>query len=164
VGWAHTIVPADGRLVVLESGDSSTNVNGVAASIDPVSGAVARADIPSRIFTPMPVLSREQVWVGVDRGFVRFDPLGPAFPDDAVTVVPEPMECCGFNEADDRGIWFISADDRGLGRHLNLFDPSTGEVRDLVAIDEGDPVAMAITPNTVWVLNYEGTLTHVELH
>jgi TolB protein len=162
--WAHTIAAVDGRLVVLEAGKGGTNVDGSALAIDPATGSIEGATIPSETFVPMPVLWRGQVWIGLDPGFVRFDPLDAGFPDPLVTLDPADAGCCGFLEADDRGIWFLSPDPSGgSGRRLLVFDPSTGEVHDLVTLDEGDPVAMALAPNAVWILNYEGTLTHIEL-
>jgi len=44
-----------------------------------------------------------------------------------------------------------------------VFDFTTGDVTELVALDEGNPVAMAVAPDGVWILNYEGTLTHISL-
>ena len=73
--------------------------------------------------------------------------------------------CCGLIEADDRGIWFIGFDGHtGSGKpRLDLFNPESGEVSELVTLGEGTPVAMAVSPDAVWILNYEGTLTHVDL-
>jgi WD40-like Beta Propeller Repeat len=160
--WAHTIVAADGRLVVLESGASATNVDGVAVSIDPVTEGVTRADIPSESFIPMPVHWQGQVWIGIDPGFARFDPVAGRLSGSAVTLDPNDVGCCLLLEADARGIWFLSPD-AGSGLRLLLFDPASSDVADLATVDEGTPVAMAIAPNAVWILNYEGTLTHVEL-
>jgi TolB protein len=162
--WGHTIVAAEGRLVVLEAGKGGVNVDGVAAAIDPATNAVMRGEIPSETFIPMPVVWRGQVWVGLDPGFAGFDPVLGAFADPPVALDPNDVGCCGFLEADDRGIWFLSPDPGGgSGSRLIVFDPVTGETTRLVDVDEGRPVAMAVVPNAVWILNYEGTLTHVEL-
>ena len=162
--WAHTVVAADGRLVTAVGGDDAVNVNGRVIEIDPATGAVSAIDIPSRFFTPMPVVWRGQVWISTDPGFVRFDPLVESFPEPAVALPPRFGDCCGFLEADDRGIWFLSPDlEGGSGRVLNVFDPTTGEATALAALGEGTPVAMAVAPDSVWILNYEGTLTHVDL-
>jgi DNA-binding beta-propeller fold protein YncE len=162
-GWAHTIVAADDRLVVLEAGKGGTNVDGAALAIDPATNTIGRADIPSGTFVPMPVISRGQVWVGLEPGFARFDPQSGAFPETPVTLDRSQVSCCGFLEADDRGIWFLSPDPQGgSGQRLMMFDPASGEVTNLT-VSEGTPVAMAVAPNAVWILNYEGTLTHVEL-
>jgi hypothetical protein len=162
--WAHTLVAAEGRLVTAVGGDDAVNVDGRVIEIDPATGAITEAEIPSRFFTPMPVLWRGQVWISTDPGFVRFVPLEEGFPEPPVTLAPRFGDCCGFLEADDRGIWFLSPDleDAG-GRVLNVFDPATGEATALVELDEGSPVAMAVAPDAVWILNYEGTLTHVGL-
>jgi WD40-like Beta Propeller Repeat len=161
--WAHSIVAADGRLVVLEGGNDSVNVDGRAAVIDPSTNSVSRVELPSRSFTPMPVVWRGQVWILVEPGFVRLDPTAARSPEPVVPVPPRVSDCCGFLEADDRGIWWLSLAPNGSDRQLNLFDPSTREVTAIATIDEGTPVAMAVSPDAVWILNYEGTLTHVGL-
>jgi hypothetical protein len=101
--------------------------------------------------------------MSTDPGFVRFDPLVEGLPEVPATLPASFGDCCGFLESHDRGIWFLSADLQGNGRVLNVFDPATGEATALVALDEGNPVAMAVAPDAVWILNYEGTLTHVDL-
>lgn len=163
-GWAHTIVAADGRLVVLESGPRATNAAGQAAVIDPATNAVSRVEVPGDDITPMPVISHSQVWISLDPGFARLDPLTVDFPEPPVTLPARFSDCCGFVEADDRGVWFLSLEPRtGTDRQLNLFDPATGDVAELVVLEEGAPVAMAVAPDSVWILSYEGTLTHVAL-
>jgi hypothetical protein len=163
-GWAHTIVAGDGRLVVLESGPGAANAAGQAAVIDPVTNAVSRVEVPSDYITPMPVITRGQVWISLDPGFARLDPPTVDFPEPAVSLPARFSDCCGFVEADDRGIWFLSLEPpTGADRQLNLFDPATGDVAELIVLEEGAPVAMAVASDSVWILNYEGTLTHVAL-
>jgi hypothetical protein len=166
--WAHTVVAAGGRLVVYEGGDGSTNVDGHLTSIDPETNEVdARAEVPSRYFEGGPVVWRGEVWAALDDGFARFDPVTGEVVEGSPELDPSRFAfCCGFVEADDRGIWFIGFDGRtGTGeRRLDVFDPSTGEVTELVDLDgDNSPVAMALAPDGVWILNYEGTLTHVRL-
>lgn len=162
--WAHTLVAANGRLVTAVGGDDAVNVDGRVIEIYPAADAVSGIEIPSHSFTPMPVLWRGQVWISTDPGFVRFDPLAEGFPEPPVTLAPRFGDCCGFLEADDRGIWFLSPDlEGGSGRVLNVFDPTTGEATALATIDEGTPVAMAVARDAVWILNYDGTLTHVSI-
>ena len=161
--WAHTIVAVDGKLVTAVGGNDAVNVDGRVVLIDPATGAISSSGIPMRSFTPMPVLWQGQVWTSTDPGFVRFDPLAGGFPEPPIALTSRFGDCCGFLEADDRGIWFLSPDPEGRSTHLNLFVPATGEATSLAELDEGSPVAMAIAPDSVWVLNYEGTLTHVAL-
>ena len=162
--WAHTLTAAEGRLVTAVGGDDAVNVDGRVIEIDPATGAISVIEVPSRSFTPMPVRWRGQVWIATDPGFVRFDPLAEGFREPPVKLAPRFGDCCGFVEGDDRGIWFLSPDlEGGGGRVLNVFDPATGEAVPLVELEEGSPVAMAVAPDAVWILNYEGTLTHVRL-
>ena len=48
-------------------------------------------------------------------------------------------------------------------RTLSLFDPATGEVLTFVDVPGAAPNAMAIGPDSAWVLDYHGTLTRIEL-
>lgn len=162
-GWAHSIVAAGERLVVLEGGDDAVNVDGRVAVIDPVTNTVTRTELPRRFFTPIPALSRGQVWISLDPGFVRFDPATARFPDPVISLPARFSDCCGVLEADDRGIWFLGLAQTGTGSELNLFDPATGEVTRLLELTDGNHVAMAIAPDAVWILNYNGTVTHVAL-
>jgi hypothetical protein len=163
-GWAHTLVVAEGRLITAVGGDGAVDVDGHVIAIDPATGEVSPVEIPSRFFTPMPALWRGQVWISTDQGFVQLDPLAGTFLEPPVSLAPRFGDCCGFVEADDRGIWFLSPDIEGrAGSFLNVFDPGTGEADALVELDEGSPVAMAVAPDAVWILDYEGTLTHVRL-
>lgn len=165
-GWAHTIATAGGRLVVYEGGDQGVNVGGHLTSIDPRTGGLTRAEIPSRYFEGGPVVWRGEVWAAAEDGFARFDPVTAEVIEGSPELDPSRYaSCCGFVEADDRGIWFIGFDGRtgGDARRLDVFDPSTGEVTELVTLEDGSPVAMAVAPESVWVLNYDGTLTHVAL-
>jgi hypothetical protein len=161
--WAHTVVAAEGMLVTVVGGEDAVNVDGRVIQIDPDAGAISGSEIPSRTFTPMPVLWQGQVWISTDPGFVRYEPLRGGFPEQPVTLPARFGDCCGFLESDDRGIWFLSTDPEGGPAELNLFDPATGEAISLTELEGDSPVAMAVAPDSVWILNYEGTLTHVAL-
>ena len=165
--WAHTIVAADGHLIVYEGGRGAVNVGGHVTSIDPSTNAVGvRVVVPSEYFEGGPVLWRGQAWVAAENGFARFDPVTGDLVAGSSELDPSRFAfCCGFIEADDRGIWFLGFNGRtGEGAtRLDLFDPASQSVTELVEVDQGNPVAMAVAPDSVWVLNYEGTLTHVAL-
>ena len=106
----------------------------------------------------MPVITRRPGWVSLDPGFARLDARGVEF-DDPVEVPRRFSDCCGFVEADDRGIWFLSLDPQtGTDRQLNLFDAASGDVAELAVLEDGAlKVAMAVAPDSIWILNYEGT-------
>jgi streptogramin lyase len=148
---------------VLESGSGAANAAGEAAVIDPATNTISRADVPGEFITPMPVVSRGEVWIALDPGFARLDPLAVAFVEPPVTLPARFSDCCGFVEGDDRGVWFLSLAANGTDRQLDVFDPSSGDVRELIVLEDGSPVAMAVGPDSIWILNYEGTLTHVAL-
>lgn len=163
-GWAHTLVGAESRLVVYEGGDGAVDVGGHLTTIDPDAGATTQIEIRSGF--GWPVVWRGEVWVASDRGFVRFDPASNTVTGGGQALDPARFAlCCGFVEGDARGIWFLGYDGvQGKGPvRLTLFDPATDGVTELVALDGGNPVAMAVARDSVWILNYEGTLTKVDL-
>jgi len=162
--WAHTIVAADGRLVVIEGGSQAVNVGAHVTVIDPVTATMLGTETRSGVEGP--VVSAGGVWAATDEGFARIDPVTGTLVERSPSLDPSRYAiCCGFIEADDRGIWFIAFNGRtGSGEpRLDLFNPESGEVSELVTLGEGTPVAMAVSPDAVWILNYEGTLTHVDL-
>ena len=162
--WAHTLVAADGRLITIVGGENAVNEDGRMMVIDPAASDPSRIQMPSRYHSTTSVLSRGQVWVSLEPGFIRFDPLAEGFIQPPLMVPARYADCCGFLEGDDRGIWFVTAGSNGgPDPGLVLFDPASAEVTELATLDEGSPVAMAVAPDSVWILNYEGTLTHVDL-
>jgi dipeptidyl aminopeptidase/acylaminoacyl peptidase len=61
----------------------------------------------------------------------------------------------------DGGVWFFDPSDRSA---VHRFDPIAGRVDLSVDIRSGStPIAMAVAPESVWVLNYEGSVTRVGL-
>jgi len=162
--WAHSLVAADGRLITIVGGENAVNEDGRMIVIDPAASEPSRIQMPSRDHSTTPVLWRGQGWVSLEPGFIRFDPLTEGFIQPPIMLPARYADCCGFLEGDDRGIWFVTADsNRGPDPGLVLFDPASAEVTELATLDEGTPVAMAVAPDSVWILNYEGTLTHVDL-
>lgn len=158
--WAHTIVGAEGYIAVYEGGDEGVNVGGHLTSIHVATGTSASVENPSRYSEGGPVLWRGEIWIATETGFARLDPSSGELLVGADELDPSQFGfCCGFIEADDRGIWFIDSGE--AGQHLHVFDPSTGAMSELITLDEGSPVAMAVAPSGVYILNYEGTLTHV---
>jgi streptogramin lyase len=104
-----------------------------------------------------------EVWA--DKGFrlVRIDPRTGQVLDEAAEL-PEAL-AAGLLTSDDRGLWFLGYNGRtGSGpRTLSLFDPETGAVQTFVDVPGIAPNAMAVGPDSVWVLDYHGALTRIEL-
>jgi Tol biopolymer transport system component len=58
------------------------------------------------------------------------------------------------------GVWFLPS-----RAAVHRFDPSSQRVDVSVRLDrDSTPIAMAVAPGSVWVLNYEGTVTRVGLN
>jgi WD40 repeat protein len=165
--WAMSIVAADGRLLLIEGGDQAVNVGGQMTSIDPVGNTVAAsAGIPSPYSATGPVAWRGEVWAGVEGGFARFDATTGELIDRSPNLDPARLAFGRMSfEADDTGIWFLGYNGvAGEGpNRLARFDPETDTVIELVALEERNPVAMAVGPDSVWILHYEGALTRVDL-
>jgi hypothetical protein len=165
--WAHTIVAADGHLLVIEGGPRAVNVGGQITSIDPETDAVAAwTELGSSYSATGPVVWRDEAWVAVEGGFARFDAATGELVDRSSELDPARLSLGRMSlEADDTGIWFLGYDGvQGDGPvRLARFDPGTDTVTELVTLEEGNPVAMAIGPDSAWILNYEGTLTRVDL-
>ena len=165
--WAHAIIAVGGRLMVIEGGSDVVNVGGRMTSIDPASSSVtARTPIPSGASVFGAVSWRGQSWASFEDGFARFDPITAEVIERSPRLDPSRFAVGnGFIEADDRGIWFLGYNGQtgAPARRLDVFDPDTGTVTELVELTEGNPIDMAVTPDAVWVLNYAGMLTHIAL-
>jgi WD40 repeat protein len=62
--------------------------------------------------------------------------------------------------AGEGGVWFLPS-----RAAVHRFDPSTQRIDVSVRLDrDSTPIAMAVAPGSVWVLNYEGTVTRVGLN
>ncbi|MGH2589855.1 MAG: hypothetical protein ACRDGW_03550, partial [Actinomycetota bacterium] len=165
--WAQTLVAAGGRLLVIEGGPRVVNEGGRMTSIDPATEAVAAsAGIPSQYSATGPVVWRGEVWAGVGGGFARFDTATGELVARSPELDPTRLSLGRMSlEADDTGIWFIGYNGvLGEGpNRLARFDPETDSVIELVTLEQGNPVAMAVGPETVWILSHEGTLTRIDL-
>jgi WD40 repeat protein len=157
--WGHTIIATQGRVLV--------NDGGRMTSIDPATNTVAASEpIDSRYSASDPVVWRGGVWASLEEAFVRFDPVTGQMVDRSRDLDPSRFSVGRMVlEADDAGIWFLGFDGvMGQGpNRLDRFDPETGLVTELVTLEEGNPVAMAVAQDSVWILNYEGRLTRIDL-
>jgi hypothetical protein len=93
------------------------------------------------------------LWVGRN-SLVQLDPTtGDAISTFDISFGPAVIA--------DGGIWDYSTGKRGT---LDWFDIATGKVEVSVQLDPGrNPISIAVSPGAVWVLNYDGTLTRVDV-
>jgi DNA-binding beta-propeller fold protein YncE len=90
---------------------------------------------------------------------IRLDPRT----NELSTIPSDDLE--GFIAVGEGGIWGVTRRGQDLfGERVGIvrFDPVSGEVDSGVGI-EGGPIATAVAPGSVWVVNYEGGVTRIEL-
>jgi hypothetical protein len=158
--WGHAITAAGGRVLV--------NDGGRITSIDPATNAIAASEpIRSSYSASDPVVWRDELWASLGDAFVRFDTATGKVIEHSSKLDPTRLSRGGLSleAADERGIWFLGYNGiEGTGpNRLVRFEPATDAVTELVTLNEGNPIAMAIAPNSVWILNHEGKLTRVDL-
>jgi sugar lactone lactonase YvrE len=67
-----------------------------------------------------------------------------------------------FGSGSDGSLWFVGS--TGTGSSLHRFDPVEGRVDATVDLPADlTPTALAVTPSSVWVANYEGSVTRIEI-
>lgn len=98
-----------------------------------------------------------QLWAGTGRTLEQIDPA-----TGKTIGVPAAVSNTGDVLAVGNGrVWFLDPENRGI---LHGYDPATGTVD--VNVDLGkasSPIAIATSSGSVWVLDYHGTLTRVDL-
>lgn len=158
--WAHTLLAVDGWIIV--------NDGGHLTSIDASTNGIAASEvIPLRYSAWGPVVWNGQLWLALGDAFRPFDPQTAQPAGEAVELDPaETAVCCMFVASGDSGIWFGGYEGvTGQGPpRLTRFDPATGRIQGFMPLDQDTPIAMAVAPNSVWVLGYDGNLTWIDLH
>jgi hypothetical protein len=104
-----------------------------------------------------------EMWGVSGQWLVRVEPRTGEVVEEI--AVPGGTTCCDV-AATDEGIWLGSdrAPDGMDGRVLSLFDPSTRRIERAYRLpDKVGGIAMAVGPDSVWYLAYDGDLTHVAL-
>jgi Tol biopolymer transport system component len=98
-----------------------------------------------------------QLWAATGRTLEQLDPTtGETIGDPAAVSNTGDVLAVGEGR-----VWFLDPNDRSV---LHGYDPATGTVD--VNVDLGKastPIAIATSSGSVWVLDYEGTLTRIDL-
>ncbi len=153
------IFAADGGALVdltSPSGGAYHTITWVTA-INPSTGEI----LASSLLRMMPYAAMAEgdghIWAATGRSLEQIDPAtGKTIFDPANVSNTGDVLAVG-----DGRVWFLDPENRGV---LHGYDPVTGTVD--VNVDLGKastPIAIATSPGSVWVLDYEGTLTRVEL-
>jgi hypothetical protein len=168
--WVRQIVATDAGVVVLERvwGDGLVADN-VLTVIDPATNdIVTTVKTYERYGMDRYSLGTllgwdSEMWGVSGHLLVRVDP-GTGEVVEEISVEGG-TTCCDV-AATDEGIWLGSdrAPDGMDGRILSLFDPSTRRIERAYRLPgKVGGIAMAVGPNSVWYLAYDGNLTHVAL-
>ncbi|MGH2652128.1 MAG: hypothetical protein ACRDHK_13080, partial [Actinomycetota bacterium] len=160
------VVAADGFILV----NQPTFENGGAANtaVDAATNqvlATAIIQVPEDLDSSIgPLVAwNGELWAGNGYQLVRIDPRTGQLLGETGQL-PEAL-AAGLLVADDRGLWFLGYNGRTGGgpRTLSLFDPETGGVQTFVDVPGIAPNAIAVGRQSVWVLDYHGILTRIEL-
>jgi hypothetical protein len=160
--WIREIFAVDGAVLVRSTGGGDSPEAGFEqwTAVDAATNQVIarrRGDLEDGPF----VAEDGVVWAGAGREPVRVDPRttkprGPAIPVNRAIHYASLVAAEG-------GLWFVGSGSSGEGSatiaRLNL---AAGRVD--VSFDPPEsPIALAAAPGSIWVLNYEGSVTRVDL-
>ncbi len=153
--YGHYIF-AEGGVIVAQMNETTSDVVGdtVLDFIDPATNTVIRTE-PLRGYAWLGA-GGGRLWLATDR---TLEALDPGTGEVAATYsVPNTGGALTVGEG---GVWFLNPTHRDSIHRLN---PDTGVVDLSVDLpDQTGPIAMALLPGAVWVLNYEGSITRVAI-
>jgi TolB protein len=128
--------------------------DGVLNVLDPQSDTEART-IPVGP-SAWPGAGAGQLWIATGDSLRRIDPSSGLVLERY--EVPNTGDALAVGEG---GVWFIDPEGRST---IDRFDAGVGSVDLSVHLPDGTtPIAMITSPGVVWVLNYEGSLTRIDL-
>jgi dipeptidyl aminopeptidase/acylaminoacyl peptidase len=153
--YGHYIFAVQGSIVVQTNAVHRDTVAGTVLNIiDPATNTIG-TPVPLGTYA-WPAADETRLWALDGRTILSIDP--------ATGTVLDSWEISSTGDAataGEGGVWFLDPSHRAA---VNRFDPSTGRIDLSVRLDrDSTPIAMAIAPGSLWVLNYEGTVTRVGL-
>jgi len=168
--WARDVAAGGGAVWVLEREvHGSTVGRGLVVRVDPTTGGIVRA--VERGNVDALDMDDGALWVAtltwrdeVDGEFslIRVDPVTGQVLDEDVAL--DPYRVFNMIDAAFGAVWFFGADPDGSGTVIARLDPATAEVESVVTLPrELAPIDMAVTPDSLWVVNYEGSITRMDL-
>jgi hypothetical protein len=140
--------------------EASTVGSGYLVKVDPETNQIAETlDVKME----PPAFRDGSLWAHHGDAILEIDPATAAIVDRYPGVG---VSQYGVLRSGAGGLWFLLADDTSGegGAPVVRFSPETGQVD--VVVDLGPdriPVDMAVTDSSIWVVNYEGSLTRVDL-
>jgi Tol biopolymer transport system component len=159
--WAHWIGSAGGMIVVHEHRTFSGGRGGVFTAIDPSTNEIVWTVEPEGNWTTWGMATWDDlVWT------TAHDVLGlNAATGEVLDLVDAPIATSGTGMVSgEGGIWLVGYNPSG-GRSitLNRLDPASGLIDLSAEVPEAGGIAIAAGNGAVWVLEYEGTVTRIDL-
>lgn len=153
--YGHYIFAVQGSVVAQTNAVHRDTVTGTVLNIiDPAKNTI-ETSVPLGTYAG-PAADETSLWALDGRTIISIDPA-----TGSVLATWEISNTGDAAGAGDGGVWFLEPKHRA---RVNRFDPSTGRVDISVNLDpDSTPIAMAVAPGSLWVLNYEGTVTRVGL-
>jgi hypothetical protein len=151
--YGHLIFAFESSIVAQTNVVRNTVGGTVLNVIDPTSATVAKS-VPLRTYAWL-APGETRLWAVDGREIVSIDAAtGDVLDSWSISSTGDAIA------AGEGGVWFPSP-----RAALNRFDPGAGVVDVSVSLGrDATPIAMAVAPGSVWVLNYEGTVTRVGLN
>jgi TolB protein len=153
-GYGDHIFAVQGFIVAETNALDEDNVAGTVLNIiDPTTGSVARVPLGTYVST---AAGDGALWALSGESIMSIEPRTGRVLSTWTTLNTGDAAAVGAG-----GVWFFEPSDRTA---VHRFDPITGRVdMSLDVAPASTPIAMAAAPESVWVLNYEGTVTRVGL-
>jgi hypothetical protein len=162
--WARQILVADG--IVWAYGRTITESGGIGE------GMLSRIDPATNTLTSSAAEEFfEYAWDGqtlwaagfADDSYVltRIS-LQTGNPEGAPVLTAPDMSSAGLAPGL-AGVWFVGADGKAAPPYVARYNPASDQVDVLLKSDRFGPVDLTASEEAVWLLNYDGTLTPVEI-
>jgi hypothetical protein len=161
--WAREVfIGGDSVLVRTRVGDAS-----LLSVIDPITSEVATKQRFTEELGPFGE-SEGVIWAASNDRFLRIDPatgrqIGEAVPLQGVAI--SPLNSGTSMVSGGGGIWFVGYDRDTLvvSPTLHRYDFTNAQVDVSLGLEHPEPIALAFGGHAVWVLNYDGSVTRVDL-
>jgi DNA-binding beta-propeller fold protein YncE len=161
--WAREVF-AEGETVIVHTraGDAS-----LLSVIDPMTNEVVTKERFTEVLGPF-AESEGVIWAASNDRFLRIDPatgrqIGEPVPLQGVAITP--LNSGTSMISDGGGIWFVGydPDEANALPTLHRYDPDVEQVDVSVELKKPEPIALGIGGEALWVLNYDGSVTRVDL-
>jgi hypothetical protein len=168
--YAREVSAAEGTVWVIEREvHRSTVGRGLVVRVDPTTGGIIRAIERGNVGALD--MDEGALWVAtltwrdeVDGEFslIRVDPVTGQVLDEEVAL--DPYRVFNMIDAAFGAVWFFGPGPDGSGTVIARMDPANEEVESVVSLlQELGPIDMAVTPDSLWVVNHEGSITRMDL-